>query len=533
MANGLALPAFGTGGPVRANPFPEVPLPEIDIEAVLAALAQAAGGIPGAAQAGGEGLPRAQDINSIISQLTHLVGQGARGLGQAEDARIAAARDRRARMDAGVAEAVGSVTDATSGAVNSTVKAVLDAIIDAKGTPSAQGAEPTGTDKPISGISDFFSSIQGLFSGPEAPPSPLQEGPGEVLPAPEAPVAPEIAESPAQFQRPASGPVFLGDAVPGRGELNLPEVPRKGRTARDAAQEEIERLLKSLSGEDDERTPPTFFEKLQPILGGIAQGVAGANTVGSGGVARVLAGAGAGAARAARVEKKDEKEFQAALDKQKKSVELLRLNLQLRDSGERDQEEFEYNKAAHEQASIEAQFKAQHLQGEGPETQMSNTGIWVQQQTPKGLKLEHIAVPEVEYQFLIEQQAAIARQGGQASGRGISVNPKGDYPNNKEGQDKVNTGRSLITDSAFSPALGQLAESRLQARLGSDVFTTLKETDPEAFADLLKDESFTLVQFLISNVSKFQLKPEAAGMSKDSLIEAALLQELKRQQQGQ
>ena len=534
MANGLALPAFGTGGPVRANPFPEVPLPEIDIEAVLAALAQVAGGVPGAEEAGGAALPRGQDINSIISQLTQLVGQGSRGLGQAEDDRIAAARDRRARLDAGVSEAVSSVSDATSGAVNSTVKAVLDAIIDAKGTPLAQGADPTGTDIPISGISEFFNSIQGFFNRPEALPSPLQEGPSGVLPPPEAPVVPEIADSPAQFSRPASGPIFLGDAVPGRGELNLGDVPRKGRTARDAAQEEIERLLKSLSGEDDDRTPPTFLEKLKPILGGAAAGAAGANAVGSGGVARVLAGAGAGAAGAARVAKKDEKEFQAALDKQKKSVELLRLNLKLRDSGERDTEEFEYNKAQHEQDSIEATFKAQRLQGEGPETQLSNTGVWVSQKTEDGrTKFEHIPIPEVEYQFLIGQRADLAKRGASASGKGLRLNPEGDYKNDPEGRDKIETGRSLITDSAFSPVLGQLAEGKLQARLGSDVFTTLKETDPEAFADLLKDESFSLTQFLISIVDKFKRQPEAAGMSKDSLIEAALLQELKRQQQGQ
>jgi len=250
------------------------------------------------------GLTQGQDLNSIISNLTHLLGQGATGLRQAEDARIAAAKDRRAKLDASVSERVGATGDKLEAAIDSILDPLRSALvgqIKLQGTPSLQSSESKildpGTDD--NAIKRFFDSIQAAFAGSDSASSPLEEPVADVAPVVEESVLPVESELPRQIRAPDSGPVFLGDAIPGRGELGLTDVPGPGRTARDAAQSEIDRLLQSLSGVDDERTPPTFFEKLQPILGGIAQGVARANTVGSGGVARVLASAGAGAAGAA------------------------------------------------------------------------------------------------------------------------------------------------------------------------------------------------------------------------------------------
>jgi len=393
-------------------------------------------------------------------------------------------------------------------------------------------------------IDEALPDLPGLPSLPDIPSPPeLLENFTDTLIAalsePVATVTPEIASSESPLARQATPqaspqvipsvqtPAFsassaiLGRAQP-RGGLNIGDVPGPVTTARDALQPGIERLLTSLAGEDD-RTPPTFFEKLQPILGGIAQGVAGANTTGSGGVARVLAAAGAGASVAHAEVAEDEKEFQQTLKDQKRAVEQLRLNLKLREAGTRDAEEFEQKQAQHQQDVASANFAMKTFRGDNPKPQRTLFGWETSSRLPDG-RWEVIQTPssQIIWENEIRHQQKLELQGAKSSGKGLALDLKNVYRNDPEGLKSVDLGRRIIKDNVTGPLVRQLGAQALRARMDPDTLALAEFEDQEGLLEAELKETEVIMQFIVSEVEKLQADPAFAGLSEAELIEAVL-----------
>ncbi len=365
-------------------------------------------------------------------------------------------------------------------------------------------------------------SITGALAGPVLPPV-----------APEIPVASEATNSFADVAIPSSGSSILGEAVPGFGELNLPPVPSRPTDARDAAQAEIDALLTSLEGTDD-RTPPTFLEKFRTFISGANRGAAGVNAVGSGGFARVLAGAGAGVSQAQTVAKEDEEEYQEALKTQKLSIDKLRLNLKLRDAGKIDDGEFIRAQLQHEQDSAVAQFEARTLEGQAPEVGLTPTGTITTQRLPDGrVKMQLEGNLDILADTLFKNQLITQRQGrGTGSTKPLKINFAGYFPNDPEGRASAGVLNKLIIDSEFGPQVEEITSATLQQELGSDLFEITQQTDPEGLQSLKKDKSKKLVLFLTSEVAKLRKDPGLAQFSDEDLIRV-VLGAAKQESQGQ